>query len=350
MKKMFLFAAMASVAFASCTTDESVFDAAKEQGKIEFVAANYAAQTRGEHDDKTFTNDDYNVWAWEDSTNTNLFMNKAVVTYDGTTSSIDKTYYWPNYALDFVATTPAGDPRISVARDDKGVSTITFTINSTKGNDHVTNLMYADFVEQYYNQAVTPAVGNPTVALKFRHVLSRLNVIVNQVNPTLPTGITGYNVTVNSLSFDDFLNEGSLEVKEGVYNGATTNYLWTPGTATDDWSIIPSDTDIETTSFATNYVHGDKNYFVMPQTIPADAKLNIAYTVTTRFENGTSSVQPFTTSIELNKIMNGTTPITEWRTNKNITYTINITPAALKPISFTVNEEEMGEIGGTQQF
>ena len=40
MKKMFLFAAMSSVAFASCTTDENVFDAAPKDGEIKFVAAN----------------------------------------------------------------------------------------------------------------------------------------------------------------------------------------------------------------------------------------------------------------------------------------------------------------------
>lgn len=349
MKKMFLFAAMASVAFASCTTDESVFDAAKEQGKIEFVAANYVAQTRAEHDDLTFTNADYTVWAWQNGTDV-AHMDEVKVTAP---STVTGTYYWPNFALDFAATTPNADPRIALNRAS-GKSTITFTFDATdvtKRNDHVTNLMFADFVEsQSYDSDL--GTGNPTVALKFRHVLTRLNVIVQQVNPAAVDGIDSYNVTVNSLSFDDFLNEGSLTIAEDTAtNYQSKNYIWAADAATDDWSIITSNTNIETTPFATGYVHGTKNYFVMPQIIPDAAKLNITYTVTTRFDNGTSSVETYTKSVALNTIKDGgANPITKWLTNKNVTYTIKITPADLEPIAFTVNEEEMGTIGGTHQF
>ena len=62
MKKMFLFATLASVALASCTTDESVFDGAKAKGeKIEFAAANYAAQTRGSHGEDAFSNTSFSI-------------------------------------------------------------------------------------------------------------------------------------------------------------------------------------------------------------------------------------------------------------------------------------------------
>ena len=347
MKKMFLFAAMASVAFASCTTDESVFDAAKEQGKIEFVAANYAAQTRGEHDSLAFTNADYTVWAWENGEDVE-HMDSVKVTAP---STVTGTYYWPNFALDFAATTPYGDPRIVLNRTG-GKSTITFTFDATDNKEHVTNLMFADFVEsQSYDSDLNQ--GNKVVALKFRHVLSRLNVIVKQVNPDSIDGIDSYNVTVNSLSFDGFLNEGSLTIAEDTAaNYKTNNYIWAPATpaVTDNWSIIATDKDIEEAAFATGYDHGDENYFVMPQEIPATAKLNITYTVTTRFTNRTSSKETYTKSVALNAITDGRNPITKWFTNKNVTYTINITPADLEPISFTVAEEEMGTIGGTQQF
>ena len=357
---MFLFAAMTSIALASCTTDEEIFAPINQGNEIELVAANYAAQTRAEHDTLTFTNNSYNVWAWENGSDV-PHINGAYVSYTNNQSVLGNTYYWPNYALDFAATTPANDPRITLVRDN-GTSTITFTINAEKGNDHQTNLMYADFVEsQYYDsdvdfsntggETITGTTNSKTVALLFRHVLTRLNVVVNQVNPNpLPADITGYNVTVNSLSFNDFLNEGSLTVKEGEYDALTHNVWNTPGTATDSWNIISAATSIEASSFKTNYNHGAKNYFVMPQTIPANAKLNINYTVITRFSNGTTSTETYTKSVALNTITSGNTAIDKWFTNKNVTYTINIKPANLTEIAFTVNEEEMGTIGGSHTF
>lgn len=345
MKKMFIFAALTSVALASCTTDVSVFEPVDTSNQINFVAANYVTQTRVEHDDLAFSNSDYTVWAWENGSDV-AYMNKVKVTASNT---VNGTYYWPNYALDFAATTPDGDPRIALTRSS-GKSTITFTFDNTNANTTTTNLMYADFVEaQSYDKDL--GTGNSTVALKFRHVLAKLNVIVHQANPDpLPTGITGYSVTVNSLSFNDLLCEGSLEVEEGVYNGATTNYLWTPSTTvpapTADWNIINSAQSIKTNDFATS-----GNYFVMPQAIPADATLDINYTVTTTFSNSTTSTKTFSKSVNLKDIKDGSSnAITEWKTNKNVTYTINIAPAALQPIAFTVNEEEMGNIGGSYTF
>lgn len=345
MKKIFLTAALASVALVGCVTDESIVDAIQKDSEIKFVAANYAAQTRAEHDASTFTNSDYTVWAWQDGEDV-AHMDGVKVTYTDGTSAVNGTYYWPNYALDFAATSPDGDNRISLTRTG-GKSTITFTFDATYPNTTTTNLMYADFVESQSYDKDTGA-GTETVALLFRHVLAKLNVKVHQQDPSpIPTGITSYSVVVNSLSFDDMLCEGSLTVEEDVYDGKTQNYLWVPATSpttTADWAIISSDQ-----SLATDF-NTSANYFVMPQTIPDDAKLNIIYTVTTTFANSTTSTKQYTKDVALNTITDGSAAITEWKTNKNITYTINIKPADLGIISFTVQEEEMGTIGGTHTF
>ena len=237
MKKMFLFAAFAGIALASCTTDEEIFAPVNQGNEIEFVAANYAAQTRAEHDDAAFTNSDYAVWAWKNGDDT-PYMDSVKVDFKNN-NKVAGTYYWPNYALDFAAVTPYGDKRISLDRTN-GNSTITFTFDETNKNTTTTNLMYADFVEsQYYDsdvdfsniggETITGRTNSKTVALKFRHVLAKLNVVAHQLNPNpFPDGITGYDVTINSLSFNGMLCEGKLEVKEGVYDGKTQNYLWTP--------------------------------------------------------------------------------------------------------------------------
>lgn len=54
MKRFSFFAVFASVAFASCTTNEVYEEIAKPQ-EIQFTAAPYSAQTRAEHDDYAFT-------------------------------------------------------------------------------------------------------------------------------------------------------------------------------------------------------------------------------------------------------------------------------------------------------
>lgn len=355
MKKMFLFATLASVALASCTTDESVFDGAKVKGeKIEFAAANYAAQTRAEHDLGAFTNEDYQVWAINVDEND---LDKALIkgvdvdynssTFVSTIQGTPNTYYWPNYALDFVATSPYDDPRVALTRAG-GVSTVKFTFDGTNANTTTTNLMIADYVSnQTYG---VNGAGSAAVALKFRHVLANLNVNVNQVNPSLPDGIDGYNVTVNSLAINGIQCQGSFTAVEGTYAGATTNYIWERATTpvTTNWNIITSARSLEGSPFTTTAT----KYYVMPQDIDAAVTLTISYTVTTRFTNGTTSVKTFTPTVQLNTILDSYTssPIIKWQTNKNVTYTINIEPAALTAISFTVKEEEMGLVGGTQEF
>lgn len=354
MKKMFLFAAMASVALASCTTDESVFEGAKANGeKIEFAAANYAAQTRGEHDLGTFTNEDYQVWAINVDENdlAKALIKGVEVEYNSSTNvstikGVTNTYYWPNYALDFVATSPYGDPRVALTRAG-GVSTVKFTFDGTNANTTKTNLMIADYVSNQ-TYGVT-GVGSASVALKFRHVLANLNVNVNQVNPTpLPTGIKGYNVTVNSLAFNNIQCEGSFTAVEDTYNGAT-NYIWNLPTTPvkTNWGIITSPRSLEGSPFTTTAT----KYYVMPQDIANDVELAISYTVTTRFTNDETSVKTFTPTVQLNTILDSSSdPINKWQTNKNVTYTINIQPAALNAISFTVKEEEMGPISGSHTF
>ena len=351
---MFLFVAMAGVALASCTTDESVFDAADKGREIEFTAANYAVQTRA-----AYTNGNFSVWAWQNGKDVahmeNVSVSKDCVVSGG-------PYYWPNYALDFAATSPYGEKSIELVRRG-GSSTITFTFDNSdadKKDDNVTNLMFADFVEsQYYDsdadisngggQSITGTTYGKTVAIMFRHVLAKLNVAVNQVDPTpIADGIDSYVVKVNSLSLDGILCEGSLEVVEGTYDPAGYN-IWTPkaGSATKTWNVLTSSTALP---YVTNYGHADHNYLVMPQAIPDAAKLNINFTVTTTFDNETTSEETYAKSVQLNTIKNGGNTITNWYANKNITYTINITPADLTPISFTVQEEEMVAEGGSQNF
>ena len=377
MKKMFLFAAMASVAFASCTTDESVFDAAKEQGKIEFVAANYVAQTRGGHDTNgyaTFSNADFSVYSWEDGTNYDLMYNVGV-TYADDACTVSGTYYWPNKkAMDFTAVSPAaatGDDGVAtVDRTSAGVSTITFEFANANDNTNETNLMYADEVTQTYDYDATSAPNNdPKVALLFRHVLAKLKVVLTQKDPsTFEAGVKSYEVKVKSLKMSNIQECGKLVVDETYMNAAKTdnaNTVWTlaDNPVTTEWTIHTNnegtslqknefDAEGKLTKTAKNYESTAEdfvNYYVMPQTITEDDAttgdvegqyITIEYDVVTTFTSGTVATRPYTRTIPLSKMKSD---VANWYTNKYITYTINISPADLVPITFSVQEEHWCE-------
>ncbi len=348
MKKMFLFAAMASVAFASCTTDESVFDGAPKDGEIKFVAANYVAQTRGEHDiNVAFSNNDYAVWAWKVGT-AEVHMNMQNVQVNKSNEiQGDGTYWWPeNYGLDFASVSPYNNPSIGLKRTS-GNTTITFTFDGdTKQTDNTTNLMYAN--KEYYQYDYS-AAGDQPVALKFRHALAKLNAVVHQADPaTTVAGVAGYEVIVKSLKMTGIKSEGSLVVNLDEVNIGTTDKVWTDAaspTTTDEWTIISTDTSIK----ASDYKY-TTDFYVMPQNIGDATKLVVDYDVITTFEGGGTSTINKTKTVNVKDIIatGGSTPLANWYTNKIVTYTINISPnEAFKPIKFTAMEEEWGTQSGS---
>ena len=342
MKKMFFFAAIASVAFASCTNDENIFEGVKNGREMTFVAADYVHQTRAPHDlNQTFSNSNYQVWAWYTGDD-QAHIDALVV---DSTNSFTTGYYWPDDSLDFAAISPANDSCIAVSRAS-GATTVTYTFdNATKKNDHKTNLMHADYVKQQLNAAK----NNASVALGFRHALAKLIVNVHQnAGPTV-TGVAGYEVVVKSLSFDDFYNEGKYVVTGNAQN--TQDKVWTPSGGTTDWSIISTDQPIVSADFTTSTLD---DYYVMPQNISDEATVNITFNVITKLTTGGKSVKEVKTSKKIKDICktgSTTDKIASWYTNKVITYTFNINPVSeLKPITFTATEEEWGTTGGSHTF
>lgn len=354
MKKMFFFAAIASVAFASCTNDENTFEGVKNGREMTFVAADYVHQTRaGEHDlNEAFSNADYQVWAWVDGTD-DAHISALKVLANGTYTG---KYYWPDEALDFAAISPANDPRIKVARTAGGATTVTYTFDATNGNNQ-TNLMHADFVDA--QKKATPPAATPAVALGFRHALAKLNVVVQQTQtpsagaPDGTSDVKGYQVIVNSLSIDGFHTQGKYVVENNDQN--IEDNVWeiaSPG-ATTSWEIITSKTPLATTNttpftdkvFTATY---NTTGYVMPQELANSVMVNFDYDIVTVFKSGATSTINRTASVVLNTIKNGANPIKNWYTNKNITYTFTINPQyELTPITFDADEEEWGSENGS---
>lgn len=357
MKKLFLIAAFAGIALASCTTDESTFEGVENGRLMNFVAADYVHQTRGEATPSgTFSNSDYKVYGWYTGTKVAHF---GPLTVSG--SSVESGYYWPDESLDFAAVSPANDDRIAVTRNDDFTTTITYTFDgNTKKNDNATNLMHADFVTQQLNANK----DNATVALGFRHALAKLDVKVHQntvAANSLPTGVAGYEVIVTSLNITGINDQGTYTVTKTTNNTADDR-LWANPTGTATWDIIPSDRSLMTVTKAqnakpTNYVANDfneENYYVMPQAIPATAKVNIAYKVITYLETGGTTTKTVEKDVLVNNICktgSTTDKITHWYANKHISYTFNVNPVSdLTPITFSAKEETWNTEGGTHEF
>lgn len=361
MKKLFLIAAFAGMALASCTTDESTFEGVEDGRLMNFVAADYVHQTRGEAKPSgTFSNRDYKVYGWYTGTKVAHF---DPLTVSGSTAEngYESGYYWPDESLDFAAVSPADNARIAVTRNDDFTTTITYTFDGNqKKNDNATNLMHADFVTQQLNANK----NNATVALGFRHALAKLDVKVHQntvADNSLPPGVAGYEVVVTSLNIDSICDQGTYTVTKNTNNTADDR-LWEDPAGAATWEIIAENRSLMTVTKApnakpTNYAANDysvANYYVMPQAIPATAKVNIAYNVITYLTTGGTTTKTVTKEVPVKDIFktgSTTEKITHWYANKHISYTFNVNPVSdLTPITFSAKEEKWNNEDGTHTF
>lgn len=349
MKKMFLFAAFAGIALASCTTDEEIFAPVNQGNEIEFVAADYVHQTRGGHDETALESGSFGVYAWEYGTTYDALMDNVEIAKNGTTwKPTTGKYYWPdNTFVDFTAVYPYGNEAFTdvarvVTKDNTGevassTADITVKFTRTYPNPADVNLMYADLVKQKYTYPTdATAASAPAVPMLFRHLLAKLNVVVDQTDITCEGGVASYEITLTKVAFTGLYNQGSLTVNAAyreAAKGDDANTIWEGQAGTATWNVFTGTQDLSGDS---NKYASTATYYVMPQEIDGTQKLEIEYTITTTFTNGTVAESQKTRTIALNAIK---TKVENWYTNKSITYTVNISPADLEEITFTAEEE-----------
>lgn len=334
MKKLFLFATMASVALASCTNDESVLGNAMQSNEIKFQNVEYSTQTRAEHDATAYTGGDIKVFAWKDGAD-DVFMNGVTLNNAGEIQGADK-YYWPSYALDFAAYTPTTSP-VSVGRAS-GATTLTYTFTNAAPNTADVNYMYADYVD---------AQTTGTVALLFRHAMAKVGVTVKKSADTNSAG-DAISVNLTSAKIVGVKNEGTFVVNES--NDNTASRYWTSPAGSAE-IVIPANADLSTT--------GEKvtDYYAMPQAFTDAMKFVLSYTVTIQPTSGPAIVTDYNKEILLSAIAltqnnlpaGESQPAGGWGTNKSINYNITINPGDLEAITFSVEEETWGTVAGADQ-
>lgn len=388
MKKIHFFAVLASVAFASCTTNE-VYEEVLKTREIKFTVAPESSQTRAEHNPTTYTGGDLKIWAWINGTNTVIINGDEWNSTEGFGEGV--AYYYPvgGESVDFVAIPTAfvgnGTEHYieGLGRTNSGETTLPFVVNNSNTGRSSDNLMTTEVISQNSGQ----------VGLILRHLFAKLKVNVQQAvinnNPTNPT--IQFKVNINSLSFNNLKKQGSVTINntwkadgtgeipsEDPTNSPTypqaanpnsenPDQLW--GSVSDpneNWSIISTNTPLYTlngTSVENSTPYSTTNeYYVLPQELEEENPdpsytneqvVTIDYTIITEQLSGntvtSSNSANYNKTFLLSSIMNSSSmPINYWAMNKFIEYTITIDPStSLTPISFTVSEEEWGNGSGS---
>ena len=345
MKKKFFFAALATIALASCTNDESVFEGIAQGDEINFAVAKYTPQTRAEHDSDAAFTENVTIWSWYDGNDTKVIPGDNYYTTSNAFAG-NRKYYWPvdDKSLDFVAvpTSLVGtDYFTAPGRATDGATALTFAIPANK-DYHSTNLMTT--------QVLTGNRSTGTVALLFRHLLAKLNINVEQ--KARDNADARWTVTINDIKVTGLKGHGDVTIKDSwtAENGGHPHF-WDTVDGNYTWQVTDGDHALyagpDAGATKTDFASAT-TYYMLPQALENGVqKITIDYTVVTDYLGNPTqpnTVESYTKTFDLK----GATTISEWAMNKVITYNIAIDPTeTLTPITFTVNEEEWGTETGT---
>lgn len=258
-KNNLLILAVAGLALASCSSDETI---AENQGLQESNAISFRAFNSGlmRAADAHFNlnGDEFKVTAFpQGTTSTAYFTNVVFSTTDGITFTSANKYYWPSGTnLDFYAWAPA-------AQSDNYAS-IPVTVASAAASQ--IDLVYAKTLDwgKVALQTGTPAghlINGSTVqgvTINFRHAESRVVIKLKNSNPNLD--ITVKNATIGNVS-----GSGTFSIAETNTDGQGSARI------TSGWGSLGAATaiysqDITPAVFTTETQAGDA-MILIPQTL-----------------------------------------------------------------------------------
>ena len=236
------------------------------------------------------------------------------ITQDGTklweTSTAE---YWPlGGSLKFNAYSPASVSDITdITIDSDGISVTDYTIQTT--DQMTTDLCYAS--------ATVPDCANhpESVPLVFSHALSQ---VVFRVKAA--AYYTNTTISLTSLSLSGICSVGDFS--SGSWSNWETPYTYTLSSATTPLTY-DGEHEPETIVIC--------SYLFVPQEIPADANINVGYSITQTISGDDYSLANPPVSIALRNT------VTEWQPGKKYVYTLNIGLNNL--INFTASAANWGD-------
>lgn len=212
-----------------------------------------------------------------------------VATKTGTNWVPSKVYYWPgsNRQLRFLAWAPT-DASFQSVPNNPNATTLQYTTPAEAKNQHDIVAAATGFISNPSNDATCTPVG-----LQFKHLCT---AVIIKTGEQMTAG------TIKSVSLKGVKNSGTYDM---------VNSVWTLNNSTTDFTISPNQATTSTTPNGTNLNAGESTFMLLPQTLGADSKLEVA------FHDNISGRDRI-----LSASLNGA----EWPMGKTVTYRLSITP------------------------
>lgn len=216
------------------------------------------------------------------------YMND-VASKAGTNWVPSKTYYWPgsNRQLRFLAWAPT-DASFQSVPNNPNATTLQYTTPAEAKNQRDIVAAATGFISNPSNDATCTPVG-----LQFKHLCT---AVIIKTGKQMTAG------TIKSVSLKGVKNSGTYDM---------VNSVWTLNNSTTDFTISPNQATTSTTPNGTNLNAGESTFMLLPQTLGADSKLEVA------FHDNISGRDRI-----LSASLNGA----EWPMGKTVTYRLSITP------------------------
>lgn len=212
-----------------------------------------------------------------------------VATKTGTNWVPSKVYYWPgsNRQLRFLAWAPT-DASLQSVPNNPNATTLQYTTPAEAKNQRDIVAAATGFISNPSNDATCTPVG-----LQFKHLCT---AVIIKTGETMTAG------TIKSVSLKGVKNSGTYDMVGSV---------WTLSGNTTDFTISPNQATTSTTPNGTDLNAGESTFMLLPQTLGADSKLEVA------FHDNISGRDRI-----LSASLNGA----EWPMGKTVTYRLSITP------------------------
>ena len=314
MKKLFFMAAVAGVAFVSCTKNELAPSAA-EQNEITFTTPVVAPATKAIVDGVVYpTTESFGVYAWH-NTAAEAYMNKVQVSHTAGLAD-DKTeetygenggwkpstaYYWPKEgSLVFDAFSPWSVNTKVSATKAAGITITDYVVADAADVD----LMYATRTapKTSVNDEAHDGIPYDGVDIAFNHALAAV-----QINAKTASNYTGTTIEITSIKIVQADSKGTFKQNVGGTEGWTTStpaeYAYTGATLTASAQEL-----------------GTK--LLLPQAYDADLAITVNYTI-----NGLAQTSTFKFTDHKNGTNEGGSSVTvdAWKMGNKYVYTLVFT-------------------------
>ena len=219
---------------------------------------------------------------------TQYYMND-VATKAGTNWVPSKVYYWPgsNRQLRFLAWAPT-DASFQSVPNNPNATTLQYTTPAEAKSQRDLVAAATSFISNPSNGATCTPVG-----LQFKHLCT---AVIIKTGETMTAG------TIKSVSLKGVKNSGTYDM---------VNSAWTLTNSKADFTISPNQATTSTTPNGTYLNAGESTFMLLPQTLGADSKLEVAF-----HDNISGNDRILSASL------NGA----EWPMGKTVTYRLSITP------------------------